>query len=200
MNETTALTAFDYQSTPNLIDFFKRLVTSDFMPHGHCFFWRPDVLWLHVISDLIIALAYYSIPITLIYFVHKKRDIPFHFIFIMFGAFIFLCGTTHIVDIWTMWVPVYRLEGAVKAITAAVSLLTAIMMIPIMPKAISFPSMEQLIRQLSDKGRELSEANQQLQQFNKLTMGRETRILELKKEVNSLSQALGRPAPYDSAQ
>lgn len=62
---------FGLNSDPNLITFFKRLFTADFMPHGHCFFWRPDILWLHVVSDILIAIACYSIPITLIYFVNN---------------------------------------------------------------------------------------------------------------------------------
>src|SRR5689334_21284227 len=117
--------AFDINSPFNLMVFLKRLFTQDFMPHGHCYFWRPDILWLNVFSDLGITLAYYSIPVVLIYFVLKRKDIPFNWMFVMFGSFIFLCGTTHLINILTTWVPVYRFEAIVKLITAAVSLSTA---------------------------------------------------------------------------
>jgi len=63
-----------------------------FMPHGHCYFWKPELLWSYVASDLLIAVAYYSIPIALIYFVRKRKDLEFNWIFIMFSAFIFACG------------------------------------------------------------------------------------------------------------
>jgi hypothetical protein len=71
-------------------------------------------------SDALIAIAYYSIPITLVYFVRKRDDLPFNWIFLLFGAFIVACGTTHIMEIWTLWHPTYWLSGFIKAITALV--------------------------------------------------------------------------------
>ncbi len=58
-----------------MIDFFRRLFSSDFMPHGHCFFWRPEILWLHVSSDTLIVISYYLIPFALVYLVRKRRDL-----------------------------------------------------------------------------------------------------------------------------
>lgn len=188
---------FDLNSPISFIDFFNRLFSQDFIPHGHCYFWRPDVLWLTVFSDIGIALAYYSIPLMLIYFVHKRKDVPFHWMFLMFGAFIFLCGTTHLVSVYTIWNPVYRFEGIVKLATAIVSLVTAMALIPLMPRAIALPNLENLIRQLSSKGAELQKTNDELQRFNRSAMGREKRIIELKREVNSLAKELGRKAPYE---
>ena len=190
--------AFDLNSPFDLFVFMKRLFTSaDFMPHGHCYFWRPDVLWLNVISDAVIALAYYSIPVLLIYFVLRRKDIPFHWLFLMFGAFIFLCGTTHVVGIITTWYPAYRLEGFVKLLTAFVSILTTFCLIPMMPKALSFPSMETLIAQLSTKTKDLERVNKELEHFNHVAMGREQRVIELKREVNKLAGELGHPPPYN---
>ena len=70
------------------------LSSEDFMPHGMCFLWRPDLLWLHATSDTLIALAYYSIPVALIYFVRRRKDLVFPALFILFGVFIFACGST----------------------------------------------------------------------------------------------------------
>lgn len=187
---------YDIQPDSNLLQFLQRLFTADFMPHGHCFYWRPDVLWLNVFSDLLIAFAYYSIPVILIYFVYKRKNVPFHFMFLMFGAFIFLCGTTHVVNIITTWYPAYRLEGFVKLLTGIVSVVTAFWLIPIMPKAISFPSMETLIEQLSTKTKDLKQVNKDLEHFNHIAMGREQRIIALKGEVNHLASQLGQPLPY----
>ena len=81
------------------------LSSEDFMPHGMCFLWRPDLLWLHATSDTLIALAYYSIPVALIYFVRRRKDLVFPALFILFGVFIFACGTTHLLAVWTIWHP-----------------------------------------------------------------------------------------------
>ncbi|HLO50428.1 MAG TPA: PAS domain-containing protein [Kamptonema sp.] len=120
------------------------LFNQDFIPHGHCYLWQKELVGLHLVSDLLIALAYYSIPILLVYFVYKRQDVPFSWIFLLFGAFIISCGTTHIMEVWTLWHPTYWLSGTVKAITAIVSLYTAAELVPLMPKALALPSPAQL--------------------------------------------------------
>src|SRR5919107_4136510 len=102
-----------------MLDHLTDYLASDaFMPHGMCFLWRPEVLWLHVASDAMIAIAYYSIPIALLYFVRKRQDLVFPNVFILFGTFILACGTTHVMGIWTIWRPDYWLDGGVKLATA----------------------------------------------------------------------------------
>ena len=124
-----------------MLDFLKPLVSSsDFMPHGYCYLWDPRILWLHVVSDGLITLSYYCIPVLLIYFIRKNRDLPFNRIFWTFGTFILACGTTHLMEIWNVWHGSYLLAGVIKAITAVVSVITAAMLIPLIPKAISLPS------------------------------------------------------------
>ncbi|MEW6494608.1 MAG: ATP-binding protein [Cyanobacteriota bacterium] len=115
-----------------------------FIPHGHCYLWKPELVWLHVMSDALIAIAYYSIPVTLVYFVRKRGDLPFNWIFLLFGAFIIACGTTHLMEIWTLWHPIYWVSGLLKAITAVVSLYTAAELVPLVPKALALPSPAQL--------------------------------------------------------
>ncbi len=114
-----------------------------FIPHGHCYLWQPELVGLHIISDGLTAIAYYSIPVTLTYIVEKRRDIPYNWIFLLFGAFIVLCGTTHILEIWTLWHPNYWLSGFTKAITALVSLYTAVMLVRLVPQALVIPSSAQ---------------------------------------------------------
>ena len=127
-----------------MINFFAKLFTSDFMPHGHCFLWNPGVLWLHAISDGVIALSYYVIPVTLLYFARRRRDLPFTWVFVMFGLFILSCGTTHLMDVWTLWYGTYRLAGVIKAITAAASVVTAGLLVRLIPQALALPSPAQL--------------------------------------------------------
>src|ERR1700681_4537434 len=127
-----------------MIEFVQKLFSSDFMAHGYCYLWRPEILWLHATSDGLIAVSYYVIPLVLVYFVRKRRDLPFHWVFIMFGLFIFGCGTTHLMEVWTLWHGTYRLAGLIKAITAATSVATAIALVPMIPRAIALPSPAQL--------------------------------------------------------
>ncbi|WP_332979731.1 sensor histidine kinase [Microcoleus sp. A003_D6] len=115
-----------------------------FIPHGHCYLWHTPLVWLHVASDSIIALAYFSIPITLVYFISKREDLPFDWIFAMFGGFIVACGITHIFEVWTLWHPTYWLSGTMKAITALISFATAILLVDLMPQALALPSPAQL--------------------------------------------------------
>jgi signal transduction histidine kinase/CheY-like chemotaxis protein len=130
-----------------MFDFLGNLFSgAPFMPHGMCFDWQPGVLWLHVISDLLIAAAYYAIPVLLFYFSRRRRDISFTRILVAFGIFILACGSTHLLAAITVWHPIYRLEGAVKAVTALVSVMTTLMLIPLMPTLISLPSPAQLKR------------------------------------------------------
>ncbi|AFZ58168.1 response regulator [Anabaena cylindrica FACHB-243] len=118
--------------------------SDQFIPHGHCYLWKTDLVSLHLVSDGLIALAYYSIPITLFYFVNKRKDLPFSWIFLLFSAFIIACGTTHLLAIWTLWYPIYWLSGLIKAVTALVSVITAVELVPLIPQAIALPSPMQL--------------------------------------------------------
>ena len=154
-----------------------------FMPHGHCYLWKPEILWLHVVSDLLIGLSYYSIPVALLVFVKKRPDVKFKWVFLLFAIFIWACGTTHLFDIYTTWSPNYFAEGLLKAVTAYVSLCTAFLLWPLLPKAISLPSPKQL-----------EEKNAQLQQLadtlEERVRERTKNIIRLASIVNSSSDAI----------
>src|ERR1700761_3166739 len=118
--------------------FFERLLDSSALsPHGICLLWEPELIWLHVASDAIIAASYFSLPIALSIFVSKRRDVDFGWIFWAFAFFITACGFTHLLSIVTLWVPIYGIEGLIKA-------LTAIMIWPLLPKVLALPSPAQL--------------------------------------------------------
>ncbi|PZU58872.1 MAG: hybrid sensor histidine kinase/response regulator [Sphingobium sp.] len=121
-------------------DFFTRTLP----PHGYCLLWWPELLWAHVVSDALIALAYFSIPLALIYFIRKRRDIQFGNVAWLFAIFITACGATHVMGIWTLWHGDYGLEAVMKAFTAIVSVMTAILLWPLIPKALALPSAAQL--------------------------------------------------------
>lgn len=121
-------------------DLWATLVGTGFMPHGHCYRWDPFVLWLNVGSDALIALAYYSIPASLARFSRQRPDLGVPWVATAFIAFIFACGTTHVLAIWTVWQPAYGFEGVVKALTAVVSIATAVALVRILPAALALPS------------------------------------------------------------
>ncbi|PSB23988.1 GAF domain-containing protein [Stenomitos frigidus] len=115
-----------------------------YMPHGYCYLWQTPLVGLHVVSNALIAIAYFSIPAMLVYFVHKRQDVPFSKVFIMFGAFIVLCGTGHLLDIWTLWHPAYWLAGGVRALTALVSCYTALQLLTLLPQFLALKTPDQL--------------------------------------------------------
>ena len=135
------------------------LTDSSLMPHGYCLKWDPTLVPLHVGSDTAIALSYYTIPAALFIFVRKREDLAYSWIFLLFATFILACGTTHIMEIWTLWQPSYGLEAVVKVVTAVASVVTAIMLWRLLPSAIALPSPAQL----QDANTQLGEANARLE-------------------------------------
>lgn len=119
--------------------------SADLSPHGFCLLWREDLLLLNVASDAAMGLSYYVIPVALTYFVLKRRDIVFGYLFWVFAAFILACGTTHLFEIWTIWHPAYGLQGAIKLVTDAISISAAVAVWGLMPRALALPSPSQYL-------------------------------------------------------
>jgi PAS domain S-box-containing protein len=116
-----------------------------FLPHAFCYRWQSSLIWLHAVSDILIGLAYISIPVTLFQLVRRRKDIPFGWMFMLFATFITACGATHLMEVWTLWVPNYWLSGGVKAITAIASVPTAVLLVRLLPTALSIPSRAQMV-------------------------------------------------------
>ncbi|MBI3416865.1 MAG: PAS domain-containing protein [Verrucomicrobia bacterium] len=181
----------------------------EFMPHGHCYLWKPGLIWLHVASDTLIALAYYSIPLTLVYFVRKRRDLPYPGMFLMFGGFIVACGTTHVMEIWSVWHGTYWLAGAVKVITALLSVGTACVLVRLVPQALLLSGPTKLARlnaelesRVAQRTDELARANAALhseitererarEQVRRLNTNLERRVKELQAVLDVLPVGIG---------
>ncbi|WP_425615478.1 PAS domain S-box protein [Anatilimnocola sp. NA78] len=140
----------------------------------------PWVGWLHILSDLGIWSAYFAIPVVLIYFATRRKDLPFRGIFLLFGAFILLCGLTHLVDAAIFWWPIYRFAGVLKFVTAIVSWVTVLSLVPIVPRVLGMRAPEELEREIAAR----QKAETELQQIN---LALEERVAERTRE---LSQAL----------
>ncbi len=158
-----------------IVDFFG---TEGFMPHGMCLMWKPSVFWMHVVSDAVVALAYYSIPFALIFFARRRTDLAFPWIFYMIGAFILLCGATHAMGIWTMWQPDYGVDALLKLATAIVSIGTAWTTWRLMPTLLALPSTATL-RQLNQQLiREVDERQAAETAMRRMNEGLEARVRE----------------------
>jgi signal transduction histidine kinase/ActR/RegA family two-component response regulator len=173
---------------PEYID--RLFSATGFMPHGMCYQWQGGILALHVIADSLIALAYLSIPFTLLYFVRRRKDLQFNWIFVCFAVFIIACGMTHVMEIVTVWEPVYWLSGSVKAVTALASVPTAIMLARLIPTALRLPSPAALQHANSLLELEITErkrAEAEVRHANDLL---ETRVAERTRELEVAYQTL----------
>ncbi len=119
---------------------------SEFMPHGRCWAWEPWVVWSNVLSDIVITVSYLSIGCTLFWFVRRRKDLAFDWMFLMFASFIVACGLTHAMEVLNTWNGYFRLAGVVKILTAVVSLSTAVLLIRIIPKALHLPTPDGMAR------------------------------------------------------
>ena len=166
--------------------------TDGFMPHGMCYLWRPGILVLHVASDSLIAAAYLSIPFTLIYFVRKRADLSFTWMFVCFAVFIVACGASHVMEIWTVWRPAYWLAGEIKAVTAFASALTAILLVKLVPAALRVPSPSALQAANAALACQVLERKRAEERVLQLNAALEARVAERTTELRAANHALTR--------
>jgi PAS domain S-box-containing protein len=161
-----------------------------FMPHGMCYLWRPGILSLHVVSDAMIALAYFSIPFTLVYFVRKRRDLEFDWMFLCFAVFIVACGATHVMEIWVVWEPAYWLSGTIKAVTAMASVPTAVLLVRLIPDALQLPSPSALRRANTELEHEIVERKRAEAEVRRINEELEGRVEERTAQLESINRSL----------
>jgi cyanate permease len=117
-----------------MLDLIRMLTdTSGFPARWHCGIWSAQLGWLHIVSDLCVFSAYMAIPCLLYHFTRRRPDLPFLPIFWLFCAFIAACGTTHLIEAMIFWWPAYRLSGAAKLFTAAISWATVFALMLVLP-------------------------------------------------------------------
>lgn len=121
------------------------------IPHGYCLSWGAALLWMHVVSDALITLSYFSIPIMLAYFLRQRKDFPFPWLIALFATFIVACGTTHLLAAITIWIPLYWLEGYLKVFTALVSIASVVVLSKMVPQALQLTSPAELKREIAER-------------------------------------------------
>jgi PAS domain S-box-containing protein len=174
-----------------MLEFIRTLVDArGFIPHGHCYLWKSELVSLHVVADVVTGIAYYSISFLLVYFVHKRRDLPFNWIFLMFGSFIVACGTTHLFEVWTLWHPTYWLSGLMKAITAWASVGTAVLLVPLIPQALALPSPAQLEVINLDLRNEITQRQEAEEALQRVNEQLEIRVQERTAELATINESL----------
>ncbi|MFG6430884.1 PAS domain S-box protein [Roseateles sp. LYH14W] len=151
-----------------------------FLPHGYCFQWSPGLLWTMVASDLSIALAYFSIPLVIASYARQRPQVNLGRLATLFAVFIFACGVTHVLDVWTIWRPDYELQTAGKVFTALASVLTAVVGWRLMPKLLAIPS-----------SAEMQAALRSLQQEVERRNSAEDHLLELEQSLAGALASIG---------
>ncbi|USD29120.1 PAS domain S-box protein [Pseudoalteromonas sp. SCSIO 43201] len=122
---------------------FESFFHNAYMPHGHCYLWQPHLLWTNVISDILIATAYFSIPMAIIIYAKQRPDVGKNWVFVLFCSFITLCGLTHLIGVYTVWHGAYGIHGISKAATALISMITAVYLFRLIPSAVAIPTPNQ---------------------------------------------------------
>src|ERR1700677_1338867 len=173
-----------------MVDLQRLLSTDGFMPHGMCYMWRPAILAVNVGADSLIALAYFTIPFTLVYLVRKRAELSFTWIFLSFALFIVACGASHVMEILTIWLPMYWLSGGVKVITALASVVTAILLIKLVPVALRYPSSSSLQAANDDLAREVLERKRPEQNALQINASLEAHVAERTRQLAAANQTL----------
>jgi len=143
-------------------------LSAGFMPHGCCINWDERLLCAFIVGNAGIALAYFLIPLALRVFVGQRKDLPYPYMFKLFAAFILSCGVTHLAKIWTFYHAHYWVEALLDLWTAMISMATAILLLPLIPRALALRSpqaLEEANRSLALARDEAIKANDLKSQF-----------------------------------
>jgi signal transduction histidine kinase len=132
-----------------------------FIPHGESFLWSPGVVWLNVVSDILIASAFLTVPILLLYIYRRRHDFRAAPLLTTFSVLAIAFGVLSLLDLANIWQPLYWFEAAVKMIAAVGCAVAALMIWRALPGILSMPS----DRQLRETNESLARATRELEAF-----------------------------------
>ncbi len=155
-----------------MLERLQHLADAPFGPHIHCYLHVAELVWLHVVSDLLIGLSYVAISLALAYLVYRVRNLPFAWMYLAFGVFIISCGLTHFMEVVVVLDARYWLQGFIKALTAVASVGTAVFLPPLIPRALDLVRAAELSeerkRRLEATNAELERLYTQVRQLDQL--------------------------------
>jgi PAS domain S-box-containing protein len=148
--------------------FGQAFASGHFIPDGRSLQWDSLLVGLSAVSDSIIFVVCYSIPLLFIYFIGRRRDLPFRSIFWIFSIFIIACGTSHALNVVTIWYPAYWAAAAVKAVTATASIACIVALIPLVSRKQGVPAQSRLEEINLKLQREIKESKRRENHFRDL--------------------------------
>jgi len=159
-----------------------------YMAHGYCLLWKPWLVGLHAGADFLIFAAYFAIPVAIWMFVSRRPNVEMKGLARLFAAFILWCGITHLVNLVTLWWPIYEFQGLVKAVTAAISVTTAVVIFPLIPKALAIPSPRELQLANAELASEIAAHKRTLAELEQARDKLEQRVEARTKELSEATE------------
>lgn len=164
-------------------------MTVGVLPHGYPDLGPPTLIWLQGISDAVMALAYYLMPLMLLYLIGNRQDLPFNWVVLLFSSFMVAGGTIHLLDLWAIWHPNPWLAAGLNAIAATLSLYTAVHLIKWLPNLLALPGLVTINQELE---REIVERQQMEDVLQHEKNNLELRVAERTAELLQANQQLQR--------
>ncbi|HUK52586.1 MAG TPA: GGDEF domain-containing protein [Candidatus Binatia bacterium] len=157
-----------------------------YMPYGYCYLWDAPLAFLHVVSDALVGLAFFSIPVALLWFVRKRRDVPFQGVLLWFSSFLVACGATHFLEVWNVWHDDYWPAAMMKAVAAITSGATTGYLLLLLPKLLKWPSPRQMEQANARLAEEVSNRERVMKQLQTLNEELESRVRGRTGELESI--------------
>src|SRR5271168_131575 len=161
------------------------LAETPYMPYGYCYLWDAPLVWLHVVANLLVGLAFVSIPVSLLWMVKRRRDVPFQGVLLWFSAFLVACAAACFLDVWNLWHEAYWMAGAVKGVAAITAVATTGYLFLLVPKAVKLPSPRQMEVANARLAQEITGRERAMKQLKTLNEELESRVLHRTEEVEA---------------
>jgi signal transduction histidine kinase/CheY-like chemotaxis protein len=166
---------------------------STLIPHGACLLWRPELIWLNVISDAMIAIAFFTTAFVLGFYVwRRRREVMFRSVFWALAIFAAMCGLTRLESILILWVPAYDIEAATKTVLALISAAVTVVMLLARPRLLVLPTriqLQQAYAALEEETRQRQSAEAMVRRFQE-TEATESQVRQAQK-MEAIGQLTG---------
>lgn len=144
------------------------LSTEGFVPRALCGQWSRILIVASVGGNVLIALAYFAIPVVVLYL---HRRLPHSQLLYWTALFILACGVTHVLDALMFVWPAYRLLSFVLLVTGLISWRAAYLLALALPKLLQYRPpevVEHLEAQVAIKTHELESQTAVVARLTKL--------------------------------